>query len=443
MGHVTSPRPRILLPGSPPPDDVRVLLPGATDPDPDAQIVVAGQADADPDRRVLSVQDAARTPRDGRVAPPRTIVAARGAGFDAVVRTLRRVGEHRLAASLCRQAGASGGACGGRSIRNLTPATRRGAVAISNDALVDSPREVYTAHNRFSADEEPLSGPIQLPRLDRVHGRNDPMAQRAYNRAGVVLAFYRVVLGRHSFDDRGSTTRLAVHYGAHNDNAAWLGATEGSIPNIMVLGDGDRLSRPQYEGDISYHEFTHGVVDHTANFDYEGQSGALHEHFADALAETAQQWELGQSVEEAPWLFGEGTYRVNAPDGATRSFANPRAYDQPGHVAEARRYAIHEDNGGVHDLAGIPNRAFYLAAQRLGGHTWEHVGVIWYSALRDFLGPRATFRDTANATVRAASELFGARSEEAAAVRAGWAGVGIDVSARGAPVAGAASSTPR
>ncbi|MCP6675344.1 M4 family metallopeptidase, partial [Klebsiella pneumoniae] len=31
----------------------------------------------------------------------------------------------------------------------------------------------------------------------------------------------------------------------------------------------------------------------------------------------------------------------------------------------------HEDNGGVHINSGIPNHAFYRAAQAIGGNVWE------------------------------------------------------------------------
>ena len=49
------------------------------------------------------------------------------------------------------------------------------------------------------------------------------------------------------------------------------------------------------------------------------------------------------------------------------------------------------DNGGVHINSGIPNHAFYLVAEALGGNAWEKAGQIWYDALRDKLQFRPTF----------------------------------------------------
>jgi Zn-dependent metalloprotease len=87
-----------------------------------------------------------------------------------------------------------------------------------------------------------------------------------------------------------------------------------------------------------------------------------------------------------------------------------------------------EDQGGVHTNSGIPNRAFYGAAMRIGGYVWEKSAKIWYVALRDYLRPNATFVDAARATVHVAGELYGEGSREQAAVIAGWNDVGIAVS---------------
>ena len=67
-------------------------------------------------------------------------------------------------------------------------------------------------------------------------------------------------------------------------------------------------------------------------------------------------------------------------------------------------------------------------ATLLGGKAWETAGRIWYRALASELGPRSRFQHCADATWRAAGELFGAGSAPQEAVLAGWKSVGIDVS---------------
>lgn len=53
------------------------------------------------------------------------------------------------------------------------------------------------------------------------------------------------------------------------------------------------------------------------------------------------------------------------------------------HNRSASTYANFKADGDPHDNAGIPNRAFCLAAKRIGGRSWEMIGHIWYEALTD------------------------------------------------------------
>lgn len=98
---------------------------------------------------------------------------------------------------------------------------------------------------------------------------------------------------------------------------------------------------------------------------------------------------------------------------------------QPGHM---RDYVeTDDDNGGVHINSGIPNRAFFLLARRLGGFAWERAGLIWYRTLTSGTLPvTADFAAFAAATRATAAAEYGEESEEVDAVRAAWAGVGVE-----------------
>ena len=119
---------------------------------------------------------------------------------------------------------------------------------------------------------------------------------------------------------------------------------------------------------------------------------------------------------------------------ALRSLAAPgTAYDddvlgkdpQPGHM---RDYVVtQDDNGGVHINSGIPNHSFYLTAIALGGYAWERAGLIWYRTLTGDLSPESDFATFAAATIATAEAEYGEDSEEAAAVRAAWSEVGVDI----------------
>ncbi|HET7711169.1 MAG TPA: M4 family metallopeptidase, partial [Thermoanaerobaculia bacterium] len=73
--------------------------------------------------------------------------------------------------------------------------------------------------------------------------------------------------------------------------------------------------------------------------------------------------------------------------------------------------------------------AFYRVAMFLGGKAWETAGSIWYRALSRKLRARPRFIDCARATVDAATELYGTGSEPEQAAVAGWAAVGVTVTA--------------
>ena len=81
----------------------------------------------------------------------------------------------------------------------------------------------------------------------------------------------------------------------------------------------------------------------------------------------------------------------------------------------------------MHLNSGIPNRAFVLVADALGGHAWERAGLVWYDTLTGSLAPDVDFAGFAAATARAASARYGGTSAEADAVRAGWEAVGVTI----------------
>jgi Zn-dependent metalloprotease len=144
-----------------------------------------------------------------------------------------------------------------------------------------------------------------------------------------------------------------------------------------------------------------------------------------------KQHVLGQTADEADWLIGADLLTPRIKGIGLRSMAHPgTAYDdpllgkdpQPDHM---RKFVItQEDNGGVHINSGIPNRAFYLAANAFGGFAWEKTGRIWYDTLCDQgLNKEASFSDFAALTIEHARQRFG--TDEADVVRHAWAETGV------------------
>ena len=314
-----------------------------------------------------------------------------------------------------------------RSLRVQAEARRsvlpRSATPEMTVALAPPTKErlVRDAHNTMN-----LRGPIVRTEAGPPH--EDKVAEAAFERLGTTWDFYFQVFARHSIDKAGMPIEGVVHYRRGYDNAFWNGTQ-------MVFGDGsERLfTRLAQSLTVCGHEVSHGVVQYDGPLVYQGQSGALNESMADVLGVLVEQWSLGQTVGQADWLVGREILAPGVTGRALRSLAEPgTAYDddllgkdpQPGHMRDF--VETDEDNGGVHINSGIPNRAFTLVAQRLGGRAWEDAGRIWYASLgHERLLPTATFRQFARITRYVALTLFGNDSRQVSAVEEAWSGVGI------------------
>ena len=255
----------------------------------------------------------------------------------------------------------------------------------------------------------------------------DRAVNEAYDYSGDIYDFFRRVFGRNSVDDHGLSLKSTVHYDEQYDNAFWDGRQ-------MVYGDGDGQIFERFTAclDVVGHELTHGVTQYSARLVYRGQAGALNESMSDVFGSLVKQWTLNQTADKADWLIGAGLFTPAVHGVALRSMKAPgTAYDdpdlgkdpQPADMAHYRKTT--DDHGGVHINSGIPNRAFFLAADHIGGHAWQRAGLIWYRTLTGALGPSADFQAAADATASAAAMLFGSGSVEREAVVEAWTTVGV------------------
>ncbi|HET7452075.1 MAG TPA: M4 family metallopeptidase [Thermoanaerobaculia bacterium] len=271
--------------------------------------------------------------------------------------------------------------------------------------------------------------PGKLVRGEGGHASKDPAVNEAYDGAGATYDFYEKVYCRSSIDGKGMRLDSSVHYGRQFDNAFWNGSQ-------MVYGDGDGriFNRFTLSLDVIGHELTHGVTGTEANFDYEGQPGALNESFSDVFGSLVKQWYRNERAAEADWIIGAGLFTAKVKGRGIRSMLHPgTAYDDPVLGKDPQPAAMrdfydgYDDNGGVHINSGIPNRAFALAAVAIGGFAWEKAGRIWYTALTERLRNTADFRAAAAATIAIAGELFGSVVEKA--VEDAWRTVGVTAAA--------------
>lgn len=294
-----------------------------------------------------------------------------------------------------------------------------------NAALSPQARD-WTAERHIYDGELKASLPGKLIRGEGDAATGIEDADRAYDGAGEVFSLFAEEYCRNSLDGNGMPLVATVRHRRNYNNAFWNGTQ-------MAYGTGDgKVFQTFTELSVIGHEMAHGVIQHSGGLIYENQSGALNESVADVFGCLALQRSLGQHVHEADWLLGKGILGTEVNGVALRSMKAPgTAYHddllgqdpQPWHMDHF--VVTTEDHGGVHINSGIPNHAFYLFCNYIGGKAWHLPGAIWYRALQKLNNPMATFNDWADQTLDAATEISGQGSIEVLMLRRAWKLVGI------------------
>jgi bacillolysin len=268
--------------------------------------------------------------------------------------------------------------------------------------------------------------PDQFTEIDYVKSLTDKTGISAQYNATVAYEYYLKTFNRNSVNGKGgnvlSFINITEDNGKSMENAFWNG--EG-----MFYGNGGKAFQPLAKAlDVAGHEISHGVIQSSANLEYQDESGALNESFADIFGAMIdrEDWQIGEDVVNKSY-FPTGTLRdLSNPNNGGRSLND--ASWQPKSVSE--QYRGTEDNGGVHINSGITNYAYYLFAVNtaVGKVKAEQV---YYRALTKYLTRSSRFLDMRAAAVQAATDLYGATSNEVKAANAAFDAVGIGVSTGG------------
>ena len=265
---------------------------------------------------------------------------------------------------------------------------------------------------------------------------------------GYVHDYYFKRYGRRGLDDHNLEIDGIVHPLARSQaNSQPPDVVNTYINNaffccdgVMFYGDGDGRIYTYLAGglDVVAHEMSHGVTEFSSNLVYQDEPGALNEAFSDIMGAAVEFFyqPAGSGPEKADWLIAEDVVLV--PPGYLRSLSNPNAVRDPDHYSLRRFIGTDDDNGGVHFNMTIATHAFYLAVaggqNRVSGVTVTGVGMnnlermerIFYRGWVFLMGPNSQFADARTATLQAASDLYGANSNERNQVAAAWAAVGVN-----------------
>ena len=191
------------------------------------------------------------------------------------------------------------------------------------------------------------------------------------------------------------------------NNAAWI-STGLCDYGYVAFGAGDGTTwGPVTALDVSAHELGHALMECTADVGDGPASGAINEGWSDALAVAVEARTYGA----ADWTIGEDV----VTGGILRDVCDPTATGGVDHMLDW------DPSVGVHDGAGVPNRAFCLVAQDLG---LEAASDTWFDALA-WMKPGDGFPQAAHATSKAAASRWGFMSPEHCVVRDAWNAVGV------------------
>jgi Zn-dependent metalloprotease len=239
----------------------------------------------------------------------------------------------------------------------------------------------------------------------------DDSSQRAADNAQKFLRYYRDTFGRDSYDGKGAPVLSMVHAGEHYSDAVWH--KDGSV---LIYGDGDGKEFRDFTWglDVAAHEFTHGVIQHSANLLAFGEAGAVNESLADFFGKMVEgdgDWNFGARV----FLDGEGNRAFRDLENPGRIESSYKDVTGATHEAPFPSDRKHQapiiepcirtnDSCSVHFNATIPGHSWVLIYKSLGR---EKAQLLLYTTLTHYLHEQSDFTYTAQATLKACAVQLG------------------------------------
>ena len=249
----------------------------------------------------------------------------------------------------------------------------------------------------------------------------DKWALDAHFGAASTWTYYKNNFNRNSVDNAGYALTSWVNDAATTDNAYWDGSE-------MVYGNRSSNGAGVVGIDVTGHELTHGVTQYTCNLTYSKEPGAMNESMSDIMGKSVQFY---TKPADNSWILS------NDMAWEIRSFSNPNADGQPDTYKGTYWVTSSTDNYGVHTNSGVGNFMFYLLVTGGTGtndignaYTVNGIGLaeadqIIYRTQTVYLTATSQYADWRTASINAATDLYGAASNEVTQVKNAWYAVGI------------------
>jgi Zn-dependent metalloprotease len=239
--------------------------------------------------------------------------------------------------------------------------------------------------------------------------------------------YFKDTFGREGLNGDGEGTTAYVHRDVNWANASW-----SDLCLCIMFGDGNAARKSYTSIDTVAHELSHGLTFRTADLVYEGESGGLNEATSDIFG-TLVEFSANNAADVPDYLASElsGPQPLRWMDEPTRDRKSASCWTPS--VKEL----------DVHYSSGVANKFFYNLAVGSGATRWgsstpcggaapvtgignDAAGAIWYRALTTYMVSSTDFAGARQATLQAATDLYGADSTERSAVQAAWLAVGVD-----------------
>ena len=227
----------------------------------------------------------------------------------------------------------------------------------------------------------------------------DTDVNNLYDYWKITYDFYKNRFGRDGIDGAGQQLVGVVHDGG-TGNASWIPLSES-----FTFSDGWVVD------DVVAHEFTHGVIFHTAALFNYMECGSLNESFADMIGETVDLTDgVGNDAPEVRWTNAEDVPGV----GPTRSEMDPNRYGNPGRVSDPLYSCGADDYWGEHHNSLVSSHAYALMADggTYNGRTVRGIGLdkavqVAYRAMTKYLTSASGFAEASDALQQACTDLVG------------------------------------
>ncbi len=243
-------------------------------------------------------------------------------------------------------------------------------------------------------------------------------------------AYYKANFNRNSYDNAGTALYSYVNDPTYIDNAFW----DGSAMNFNKRSNSSQNPGGVTGIDVTGHELTHGVTQSESGLNYSKEPGAMNESMSDIMGKSVQFWSKPSDVN---WLMS------NDMNWIIRSMSNPNSEGQPDTYKGTYWTTSSTDNYGVHTNSGVGNFMFYLlvtggSGTNDKGNSYSVSGIglseadqILYRSNTTYLVPTSQYADWRTACINAATDLYGAGSNEVIQVENAWYAVGIGTAGGG------------